>query len=225
MLREIFQNTLRNPFKLAGFRVERLQRRPVGEDAYAQRFVVARVTVFGAGQIVVVLRGEEVLLVQGFLELGVALVDAVDGGIKLVDDRALALRRGEEEGPSSERRHDMEPVEDVDVDLEEHVGFAGQGFVEQLLRGGAFDGDQVDAVLIAVVLELRAALLRGGEDGHAQLASGEQIGFRDGGMYVRSEQGGVGRAVAVFGVFVHLGKGGAVRHASFDVHLAVVQHL
>ena len=65
------------------------------------------------------------LLVQGFLELGVALVDAVDGGIKLVDDRALALRRGEEEGPSSERRHDMEPVEDVDVDLEEHVGFAG----------------------------------------------------------------------------------------------------
>lgn len=60
---------------------------------------------------------------------------------------------------------------------------------------------------------------------HAQLASGEQIGFRDGGMYVRSEQGGVGRAVAVFGVFVHLGKGGAVRHASFDVHLAVVQHL
>ena len=80
MLREIFQNTLRNPFKLAGFRVERLQRRPVGEDAYAQRFVVARVTEFGAGQIVVVLRGEEVLLVQGFLELGVALVDAVDGG-------------------------------------------------------------------------------------------------------------------------------------------------
>ena len=44
-------------------------------------------------------------------------------------------------------------------------------------------------------------------------------------MYVRGEQGRVGRAVAVFGVFVGFGKGGAVRHASLDVHLAVVQHL
>ena len=47
MLREIFQNALRNPFKLAGFRVERLQRRPVGEDSLGGTVVNTSIKVAG----------------------------------------------------------------------------------------------------------------------------------------------------------------------------------
>ena len=160
LLLHVVQHAARYAFELAGFLVERLKGRFFGNNPHAQRAVIA-----GERKLLGVKRKTraglaEIFLVQVALQLGVAFVDALDGPVDLVDDRAVALRRREEERPPGERGDHVEPFDRADVDAEEGVGLPRSHLLRQLAVGGAFDGGVGEVVLLAEIVELFAALLR-----------------------------------------------------------------
>ena len=224
-MRQEVEHALRHALELAGQAVEGLEGCPFGDDPYAQRIVVACKLRLVARQGVSGAVVGEVLLVKGVLQLGIALVDALDGLVDLVDDRAGAFRRREEERSPGKRGNHVESFYGADVDAKEGVGLFRYCPLCQFVVGGAFYSGVLKVVFLAEIGELFAAQLRGARKSNVQRPLGEEVGRRYFGVLVGDEQRGVRSAVAVPGILVHVVECRAVRHTALEVDSAVLEHV
>lgn len=96
----------------------------------------------------------EVSVVQRVLKRRIAPVDEVDRCIDGIDYVALAFWGCEEVRASCERNRSMEVVVQVDVDIEEGVGFARQHALAHFFVAIAVDHGEVDAILLEEIDQL-----------------------------------------------------------------------